>query len=110
MHPGDRHYRNMAVRLADLAVTETVIRGVTFENCVLLGPAVLVLLGSSAITGSTLEGDPDGVVWEIPPEREQVIGAIGLEDCQVVGCTFRFVGFGVPRGLLPQFRAGFGFG
>jgi len=110
VHPGDKHYRNMAVRLSDLAVTETVIRGVTFENCALLGPAVLVLLGASEITGCSLEGDPDGVFWEIPPERGQVIGAIGLQDCHVVGCTFRFVGFGVPSGLLPQFRAGFGLG
>jgi hypothetical protein len=37
MHPGDGVYRNMLVRLTDLAVTNDVIEGVTFENCTIVG-------------------------------------------------------------------------
>lgn len=47
MHPADRTYRNQTVRLADLTVISDMIENVTFENCIIEGPAVVVALGAN---------------------------------------------------------------
>lgn len=107
MHPADRHYRNMTVRLADLAVITDIIEDVTFENCTIEGPAVVALLGTN-LTNSRLEGDPDAIFWVIPPERETVLGAIALARCTIVGCSLRRIGLAVPEGEIERFRRGFG--
>ena len=108
MHPGDRHYRNMALRVADLAVTDQIVRSVTFENCILIGPAVIALLGNASVSGCRLEGDLDAVIWEVPAARHTLIGAIGFQDCALVGCELKLLGFAVPTPQIEAFRAGFG--
>jgi hypothetical protein len=50
LQPSDKHYRNTVIRLPDLAVTETVLTGLTFENCEIVGPAVIVPLVDTEIT------------------------------------------------------------
>lgn len=60
---GDKHYRNQLVRLADLTVTHDVIAGVTFENCTLVGPAVMPLMGETTFTDCGFDGDPVGLLW-----------------------------------------------
>lgn len=107
MHPGDRHYRNQTVRLTDLAVTSDVIEGVTFENCQLIGPAIIVLLGTGELRDSGFDGEADAIIWPLGP-REQVIGAIALVDCNIVGCRFQRIGLGVPEGQMETVRQGFG--
>jgi hypothetical protein len=108
VHPGDRHYRNQALRVSDLVVTDHIVRGVTFENCVLMGPAVIALLGQGSVTGCNLEGSLDAVLWPVAGDRGEIVGAIGFEDCSLVGCSLRYIGFAVPEDQLASFRAGFG--
>lgn len=107
VHPGDRHYRSQMIRLSDLTVTEDIIRGVTFENCTLVGPAVVVLLGTTSLQRATIDGDTEGALWPIGA-RERVLGAIGLADCVVVGCRFQRIGFAVPETQEAIFRQGLG--
>jgi hypothetical protein len=52
-----------------------------FEGCDLKGPAVLVLQGSN-FANSNLVGDPDALLWEIPPDRSQVIGGSWSETAR----------------------------
>lgn len=107
MHPGDRHYRNQVVRLPDLAVTTDVIQGVTFENCTIVGPAVVVMAGNGEMRGTSLDGDPDAFLWPVG-NRDRVIGVIVLVDCTIVGCRLQRIGLAYPPEQEASVRAGFG--
>ncbi len=100
-------YRDQTVRLGDLAALEDVLTGLTFENCEIVGPAVVALLGDTQVTDCHWTGDADAVLWPAHG-REQVVGAIGLKDCVITGCRFFRVGMLVPDEQLPAVRAGFG--
>ncbi|GAB3656897.1 hypothetical protein GCM10027596_11660 [Nocardioides korecus] len=110
MHPGDRHYRNQTLRIPDLAVVDDVIRDVIFENCILEGPAVLVMLGDGVMKDCTFDGIPDAdtLIWEIPPERHMVSGAIVMINCQLLGCRIRRIGLGIRSADIEATRRGFG--
>jgi len=47
-------------------------------------------------------------LWEIPPERTEVIGAILLRNCTFEGCTFINVGFAGPPEFIEQVRQNLG--
>lgn len=101
----DTRREGEVVRIALLAGDEGVIRDTTFERCDIKGPAVLVLLGKTALEHNRLDGSPDALLWEIPPDRSQVIGAIAIHDCTFTGCHFMNVGFAGPREVLDAFRS-----
>ena len=105
--PSDNSYRNTVVRLPDLAVTESVLEDLTFENCRLVGPAVVLLLGGS-MSRCSIEGDLDASIWAIPDDQERIIGAIGLRNCILVGCRISEIGFAVRESEIDAFRRGFG--
>lgn len=85
-------YRDKDIRLTDLVGDDAVLEGYEFINCRLKGPAVLLIEGEFDLAENRVEGDPDAVLWEIPPERERVIGAILLKDPTFENCTFVNVG------------------
>ena len=95
MQPGDNVYRDAVIQIAELAGEQGVLEGFVFEGCDLKGPAVLVPQGSN-FANSNLVGDPDALLWEIPPDRPGVIGAILVRNCTFEGCTFLNVGFAGP--------------
>lgn len=109
MDPGDRQYRNQLVRLSDLTVVRDVIEGVTFENCQIVGPAVVVLLDGITMSGCNFEGDAESVVWPIG-SRSRVMGAVGLKDCTIVGCQFQRIGIAIRDDQMDAMRVGFGLG
>jgi len=98
-------YRNKAVRLCELTVNRTLLEGITFENCHLIGPAVLALLDSNVFSETTFEGEPDALLWEVPPSRQNVIGAIGLRTCRLISCRTTNVGFAGSPAIIAQFRS-----
>lgn len=104
MHPGDRTYRNQLVRISDLAVTEDVISDVVFENCILDGPAVLLFLGEISLVGNTLIGNLDSILWTIQPGRDQVVGAIGMLNVQLVQCRLQRLGIAVLEQEMDEMR------
>lgn len=100
-------YRNQFVRIPDLAVTDDVLRDLTFENCTIVGPAVLALLESTTISGCTWDGPFDAFAWPIPEGRPWVIGAIGLVNVSFYGCRFQRIGLAFPESQNAAIRAGF---
>lgn len=107
MQPGDNVYRDAVIRIAELAGEQGVLEGFVFEGCDLKGPAVVVPQGSN-FANTNLVGDPNALLWEIPPERTEVIGAILLRNCTFEGCTFINVGFAGPPEFIEQVRQNLG--
>ena len=103
MTPGDRTYRNMLLRLADLTVNADVLEDVTFENCRIVGPAVLVPMNSEIVNCGWI-GDIDALVWEIPHGRDLIIGAVGAMRCRFYACTFDRVGIALKPEAAEHFR------
>jgi hypothetical protein len=90
---GNREFRDEVVRLAQLTVTTNVLDGLTFVNCTVIGPGVLVLLGDVSFQYCNW-GAPDAraVFWLIEPERTIVVGGIGVKNCTFSACRFSEVG------------------
>jgi hypothetical protein len=108
LRPEDSHYRNQTIRLSDLAVVSDVIEGVTFEKCQLVGPAIVVLIGNSEISGCTWDGPLEGFLFPFRSDRSLVIGAIGLMNCKLYGCRMTRLGLAVPENQMDQVKRGFG--
>lgn len=83
------------MRLVDFLEPEPppLVRDLLFVDCDILGPAVVVLLGTSSITNCSLGGEAIEILWELPSERQVVVGAIGLQNVQFDRCRFHAVGF-----------------
>lgn len=99
-----KHYENEVVRLADLSVTSDMVEGVTFQDCLVLGPAVVVPLGETRIENCSFAGTPDAIFWEVSEGRDLIIGAVGLSECKFDGCRFERVGFAGGRDILEALR------
>lgn len=95
MHPGDRTYRNTSVRLSELAVVSDMLRGLTFENCTIHGPAVMLPLEGTSIQNCTFDGTAEGLIWVLEEGRQMIIGAIGVQECSFFGCRFQGIGLAV---------------
>ncbi|WP_295707351.1 hypothetical protein [uncultured Brevundimonas sp.] len=72
---------------------EGVVRGKTFTECVIEGPAVV-----AAMVGTTFDGCNMGLAEDVnsllfQPRGPKLIGVIGLQDCRFVRCRFVQVGF-----------------
>jgi hypothetical protein len=81
-------YRDMPVRIADLAPADDVLSRVTFENCEIIGPAVL-MPRNSEFRGCEFDGPR--ILWTIEPGR-YYIGAVAIDECLFDRCRFRRVG------------------
>jgi len=93
-HPGDRHYRNTTIRISDLVVTTYALEDLIFENCVIMGPAVLLPLEGVAFNECGFDAPgAEWIIWRIDPGRPGVTGAIGVNRCEFHSC--RFVGIGI---------------
>jgi hypothetical protein len=90
---GNREHRDDVVRIAELTVLTDVIEGHTFQNCRIVGPAVLTFSGTLTVAHCAWAGPGvGGVFWPIPPEREYVVGAVHVVDCTFSSCTFEGIG------------------
>ena len=107
MQPGDNLYRDAVIRVAELAGDRGVLEGFVFEGCDLKGPAVLVPQGSN-FANSNMIGDADALLWEIPPDRPEVIGAILARNCTFENCTFMNVGLAGTSEFIRQVRQSLG--
>lgn len=107
VQPGDNVYRDSVIRVADLAGDRGVLDGFVFERCELKGPAVMIPQGSN-LANNNLMGNADALLWEIPPDRPEVIGAILARNCTFEDCTFVNVGLAGPPEFVRQVRQSLG--
>lgn len=94
------HHENEVVRLCDLALSNTTVKGHSFTNCRLIGPAVIHLVGNVVMDGCNF---PQGEAqfWII--DQDFVVGGIALQDTTFTGCGFDGVGIAGPRDLIERF-------
>ena len=85
-----KHYQGEVLLLAALPETN-VLEGVTFEDCKLRGPAVLLPDDGGSFVGCDWGGPPNVVWWDRWPE--EVAGVLKLRDCHFIRCQFFGVGF-----------------
>lgn len=100
------HISHRSFRIVDLVENDDLIKGRTFEDCTIYGPAVLAPLDRMTFEQNTFEADMEALLWEIPEDRQRVLGAIGLSNCTFRRCNFRRIGIAGKRALMEQFRRG----
>lgn len=106
-HPGTREYRNQVVRLADLTVNTDLLEDLRFENCTIIGPAVIAVLEENTLAHNSFSAPGlNELFWLVPPDRPSVVGAIGVRRTEFYSCNFQRVGLAGPPELLEALRAG----
>lgn len=93
-------FENEPIWLPRLFVNNQVIEGVSFRNCRIMGPGIVVPLGDTSIINCSFPDPVDSFIWVITEERDSVYGAMGFVDCQFIGCVFEAsVGLAGPQSL-----------
>ncbi len=103
------YLQGVPLRLVDIPRTGFSIKGRTFENCDIFGPAIMAPVSKSMIVGCAFQTELPGVwspvLWPIPDDAT-VIGVIGLVDCTFKNCRFHGVGIaGSRRNLANLLKA-----
>jgi hypothetical protein len=92
---------------ACMAEGKTTISDRTFRNCVIVGPAVVLVLDNVQFNNTNF-GQPGSDVRAIvlrPASPTQVVGAIPVTHCTFDGCRFLGLGFTGPDLFLDQLLA-----
>ena len=93
-------YDRSVVSLVDLvrprlASREMVVRNLSFTNCVIEGPAVMLVVGGCQFDACDF-GNPSGDIRNLvlrPASPSAVIGAIPVQDCRFRNCQFVGIGY-----------------
>jgi hypothetical protein len=95
MNPlAESYFKDQELWIADFARRSVVIKDKVFEDCQIFGPAVLAPFNPGTFDDCSWAeaADPEAVLWEVDPDRETYVGAIGLENCVFRRCHFARVG------------------
>jgi hypothetical protein len=107
INPLETYFSKKIIRLVDLIYDEQYeVKGKTFEDCVIFGPALIAFVPPGNISDCTWRGDPDSLFIEVVP-KERAIGIVGIKDCTFRRC--RFVGIGMigPKEAVEHWKKGF---
>lgn len=107
--PGFGPYQGLTFQLSDLVEPDNyVVKDRTFIECDISGPGILLLAGPMTMwNGCTIEGDPDSVLWVLQPERQAVVGAIAMINCEFWRCRFTGVGLAGGQAWIDNFQEQF---
>lgn len=94
--PQRRLFVGATVALTDLVGLPPVIVNTEFEDCHLVGPALIAALGPLELSHSTLPGGH--FIWELPAAEGEMVGVIGLVESAIRRCTLDGIGLAVPPG------------
>jgi len=94
------------IRLVDKVGINSAIENATFENALIVGPAVIAPIDKTTIIDCTFDGDPDTIFIEVP-EGRRVTGIIGLINTTFRKCEFRNIAIMGTAQAIQEFRKGF---
>jgi hypothetical protein len=86
--PAPRSYKNQLVRIARLGLDSRSITGLRFENCEIVGPAIISDLVDVRLTSCTLEDS-----CAVQDVEGPIVGTVTLRGCEFVHCSFADIGF-----------------
>lgn len=98
-----KSYEGERVRIADLSqeTRPTVLQDFEFDKCLIVGPAVLLLIDYNEFPGCDFT---NGQASLIPIEADRdYAGVIGVSNCSFRECTFQNVALAAPRETLQPF-------
>lgn len=84
-----------------------VIEGYVFEDCTILGPAVLVFVGEQTRWDAPhfVTSSEDALFWELPPrEFVKPAGAVAISGCVFRRCRFERITLAASADDLAQMR------
>jgi hypothetical protein len=100
-----RTVRGETLYLAQVAIPKDYIHDYQFEDCNLLGPAIIALMGEVAFISTSFEGPSlEAMAWEVP-ENTVRIGAIAVSRCRFLRCRITGVGIAGTAETLEHFLA-----
>lgn len=71
-------YRDQVVEISRLTVNSNILEDITFVNCQIVGPAVILPLEDVSIVESGWDAPGfDSIAWVIPEGRSHIIGRSG---------------------------------
>jgi len=93
-----------SLRLVDL-VNDGQIKGRTFEDCTIYGPAMMYTTGTGILTACSFDAPPDAVFVAVAEGQTMLAGPITLVDCVFRRCDFRRVGIIGPKKIIDHWKA-----
>lgn len=81
----------------------SILSDIDFDECTIIGPAVLIVLNDTSITNCIFESRD--IFWPLVVGRNYY-GGIGVERCNFTKCRFVRMGLAVPEGMIEQFQRG----
>jgi hypothetical protein len=103
----ERHITHRSFRIVDLLGQNDYIVDRIFEDCTIYGPAVVVPLDHTVFDQCVLDAPPDALLWEVPEDRQFIVGAIGLIRCTLRRCHLRGLGIAGPKAMINEFMEDF---
>ncbi len=85
---------------------EMAIRGKTFTDCVIEGPAVMAVMSGTTFDGCAMGTTTDTNNLLYKPQGQKLTGVVGMAECTFVRCRFVQVGFTGMDSLLDDLRSG----
>jgi hypothetical protein len=95
--PPDRTFRNQKMVLTWLFPPGRMgLANLTFIDCHLIGPAVLVAETPVTFEGAFSEGTFESSAWKLP-SGAPIRGCIPIRNCHFIRCQFEGIAFGAPE-------------
>ena len=85
-----RNYKDEDVKILELVENPTnpMLEGFTFQNCNIIGPAVVASLSTDWVNNTLTPS----MFIVIPAARQRLEEVIGLKDCLITKCRFTNIG------------------
>lgn len=100
------HFACKRIRITEFPLENgLLLRGKTFESCVIEGPAILLPHQHVEFAELTIRSaSPGNLVWAIPAIDKPIDNVIVLESCAFRKSTFEKIGFAVPADRVEAIR------
>jgi hypothetical protein len=106
MNNDTRYFRAAFVPLAALGLDGPWINERTFEDCTLMGPAVVGFSDGNQITDSAFDLGPYGELFWINDPVMPRAGMLAFKDCTFRRCVFYAIGIAGDSDDIERFKAG----
>ena len=79
---------------------------VRFENCTVVGPAIIVMANQVVLNGCGFDGpNAEAILWKIETGREYAVGAIIARNVEFYGCSMQRIGLAVREAEYESIRS-----